>query len=516
MAYITPQTNVRLLSGVPLDDDGRHTILFESADAQATYFISKQKFNLERYSYQRHTNGTIRVGILTDDLYDVNYMMFKNAAFGNKWFYAFVTNVEYVNNNTSIVSYVIDVMQTWAFDYTLQECFVERQHEKDDVIGKNILPEPVATGEYVVADYRKASEDLDPLAIYVMISDEDEAPEGTMYDGIYGGVSIFAYNTDNDGITALKTKLDSYAKSPESIVAIYMAPALCAGGTSIATNGEKITYQASALSREVDFHVVGVSDTIDGYEPKNLKMYTYPYNFFNVYAGSASATYRYEFFKSRMPHFNIDIPLTMPVQIALRPINYKNVTSRYNDETITLTGYPQCSWNTDAFKAWLAQNTAPIVENIAKLGAGAISMAATGGAVGGNLVGSAVGGVAGLINQGYQASISADVTRGSVSNGNIDVASGQKNFWCSRMCVNAQYAKMIDDFFTMFGYAQNKVMLPDREARTHYTYIKTAGCEINGSVPHDDAKQIRNIYDRGITFWKNPDEIGDYSVDNRR
>ena len=50
MAYITPQTNVRLLSGVPLDADGRHTVLFESADAQAQYFIGKQKYNLDRYS----------------------------------------------------------------------------------------------------------------------------------------------------------------------------------------------------------------------------------------------------------------------------------------------------------------------------------------------------------------------------------------------------------------------------------------------------------------------------------
>lgn len=515
MAYITPQTNVYLLSGVPLDPDGRHTLLFESRDAQSQYFISKNKYNLDRYSYQRHTTGSIRVGILSDNLYDVNYMMFRNSAYGNKWFYAFVTNVEYVNNNTSIVSYQIDVMQTWLFDYELQECFVERQHEKDDVIGKNILPEPVATGEYVCMGYEKASDDLDPLAIYVMISDENEAPEGTIYDGIYGGVSIFAYNTDHDGITALKTKLDSYAKSPESIVAIYMAPALCAGGTSIATNGEKITYQAKAESRELSFHIVGVSDTIDGYEPKNLKMYTYPYNFLNVYAGTSSATYRYEFFKNRMPQFKIDIPLTMPVQIALRPINYKNVAGRYNSESIVLSGYPQCSWNTDAFKAWLAQNTAPIVENLTKLGVGAISMAATGGAVGGNLLGTAVGGVAELINQGYQASISADITKGSISNGNIDVASGQKNFFVSRMCVNAQYAKMIDDFFTMFGYAQNKIMIPDRSARSHYTYIKTAGCELYGSIPNSDANAIRNIFDRGVTFWKNPDEIGDYSVDNR-
>ena len=50
-------------------------------------------------------------------LYNCNYLAFQNASFGGKWFYAFIDSVEYVNNVTSEVTYTIDVMQTWHFQY---------------------------------------------------------------------------------------------------------------------------------------------------------------------------------------------------------------------------------------------------------------------------------------------------------------------------------------------------------------------------------------------------------------
>ena len=95
--YINPQTNIRILSNVPLDTTYDHTIYFDSASAQYNYFISLQKYNLTNYTYQRVKRGVARVGIKADNLYDCNYMMFQNTAYGNKWFYAFITSVEYIN-----------------------------------------------------------------------------------------------------------------------------------------------------------------------------------------------------------------------------------------------------------------------------------------------------------------------------------------------------------------------------------------------------------------------------------
>ena len=59
-----------------------------------------------------------------------------------------------------------------------------------------------------------------------------------------------------------------------------------------------------------------------------------------------------------------------------------------------------------------------------------------------------------------------------------------------------------------------KLDTPNRTASPHYTYIKTIDCEISGSLPADTAAKICSIYDNGVTFWRNGNEVGNYSVDN--
>lgn len=111
--YIQPQTNIRILKNVPLDTTYGHTIYFSDASSQQTYFTGKQKYNLGNYTYQRVKKGVARVGIKSDNLYDCNYMMFQNTSYGTKWFYAFITSVEFVNNECSEITFELDVMQTW-------------------------------------------------------------------------------------------------------------------------------------------------------------------------------------------------------------------------------------------------------------------------------------------------------------------------------------------------------------------------------------------------------------------
>ena len=193
--YIEPRTNIRILKKVPLDKTYDHTIYFNDASAQSSYFITLQKYNLTNYTYQRVKRGVARVGIVADNLYDCNYMMFQNTSFGNKWFYAFITSVEYINNECSEIQFEIDVMQTWFFDYNFDMCFVEREHTETDNIGDNIIPENLEVGEYVYNGYGKLTKLLDPLAVIIMISDEDESNDGTVYDGVYGGCTCLLYTS---------------------------------------------------------------------------------------------------------------------------------------------------------------------------------------------------------------------------------------------------------------------------------------------------------------------------------
>ena len=86
--------------------------------------------------------------------------------------------------------------------------------------------------------------------------------------------------------------------------------------------------------------------------------------------------------------------------------------------------------------------------------------------------------------------------------------------WYNIKTIRRQYAERIDKYFTMFGYAQNIVAVPNIHARQYFTYVKTTGSCVSGSIPQDDRETIDTIFDRGIRFWTNYDYFENYTVNN--
>lgn len=512
--YIEPNSNIRILKDVPLDKTFDHTIYFRNASAQATYFMGLQKYNLNNYTYQRVKRGYARVGIKADNLYDCNYMMFQNTSYGNKWFYAFITSVEYLNNECSQIEFEIDVMQTWFFDYSLDQCFVEREHSVTDKIGDNIAPESLATGEYVFNEYTPMIENMGDICIIVAIVDvsgESSVVDGKIYDGIYGGATLWVYGVDK--FNAINQKLTEYVQKPEAVVGMYVMPKEFLPNGEIPENNKMVNNDKAVNELHLD-KAISTNDTLNGYKPKNNKLYTYPYNFYHVdNGGSASLSLRYEFFDSLQPVISIDCNVTQPITVSARPAGYKG-TTELNTEIITLTNYPLCSWNVDTYSAWVAQNSVLMASGIGSaLGGIAIGglMGGVGGATSGTL--SAISTITNLLTQDYQASIKADMIKGNAQ-GSLNVSAKKQQFYRGRLSVTSEYAKIIDDYFTRYGYSTKRLKVPNRNSRPHWNYVKTVGCTVTGSIPSDDMRLICSIYDNGITFWKNGSEIGNYSLDN--
>ena len=109
----------------------------------------------------------------------------------------------------------------------------------------------------------------------------------------------------------------------------------------------------------------------------------------------------------------------------------------------------------------------------------------------------------------------ADQCRGNMNNGGVNTATHKQQFYGGRCSINWQHAKVIDDYFTMYGYAINRCKTPNYFSRPHWNYIKTIDITLEGSVPADAMKKICDIYNNGITFWENGDEVGNYALDNR-
>lgn len=501
--YIEPNSNITIYHNVPLDNTYNHTLYFSNLAEQNTYFHANQniiKYNLTAQSYQRVVKGSMRVAVKADNLYDCNYLAFQNSSFGSKWFYAFITSVEYINNETSEIKFEIDVMQTYIFDVELRQCYVEREHSVTDVAGDNIVAEPIDIGDITCNNVVGTGKFSSYVAVIATAYDSD-GQAGGYQGGLFSGVKyIPALLNTHKQIQSALDFLDAIveANKQDSVVAIFIMP------TAFFTTGEAPSVEVSRVAKNTKIH---------GYEPKNKKLLTYPYNYLSVDCGNNDAIYRYEWFNDEYCDFEIVGTVSCNPQIMLVPQNYNGVSDDgFNYvEKLVMSDFPQVAWGIDSFKAWLAQEaSSTAIQGIAS--AGAIAA----GAISGNPLAMA-GGIVGLTNNANNVVLATNrppQAKGTNS-GTIDVASRTKDFYFRQMQVSKQYAKIIDDFFDMYGYATNRVKVPNISSRPHWNYVKTKGCVLKGNAPADDVRKICSIYDNGITFWKKASEVGNYNFNNK-
>lgn len=161
---IRPTNEVRIYKNVPFSIDYKNIMDFSSVAEQSTYFNSLPQKTFSNLTYTRN-NGTIIVNGNRDTLLDYNYMSFVNKDYGNKTFYAFITNVRYSSANASYIDFVVDEWQTWCFDINFRESFIERKHCKrwntDGTPVINTQDEGLDFGsEYIVKDHREYNNNL--------------------------------------------------------------------------------------------------------------------------------------------------------------------------------------------------------------------------------------------------------------------------------------------------------------------------------------------------------------------
>lgn len=522
--YIEPNSTVKLLSGVPLDNSYRNTVVWDSATAQYNGFNAYTKYTLTNQSYQRVNQGIFRCDKPADSCYDCNYMMFQNTAYSNKWFYAFITSVEYVNNNMCKITFEIDIIQTWYNEWNFESCFVERETVASDNIGEHLIDETISIGEMVMDNYYSIVDLSKYSAIYIEYLDTDV--NGQNIDNIFSGLTIRAYAFTETGIQNANSFIQSFSAKPQSIVAVYMV------STDLmqATPSETGSIVSSGAKSPVIERVFDKAETIGSYTPRNKKLLTYPYSYLSIYDSSGSQLpLRYEFFSTDTCHIDIVANIINPVKILVAPKNYKGSSSNFGDigdmpytnlnETLTISGLPMCPWYSDAYFSILG--TAQISSIIANQKT--TELPANFGGVGKQIENFIAGGVKFLQNQLNEAidiirtgvnEFKGNTPRGNAENVSPLVAHSMLGVYKANVHVTEEVAKCIDNYFDMYGYKVDTLKIPSVRNRPHWTFIKTKGCNIKGSMPADDVSAIEDIVDRGITFWRNISEVGDYSLDN--
>lgn len=122
-----PSGDIYLLRNVPLTVTYEHTIDFADKDEQFSYFYGFIKHTFSEFTYVRKEREYIVLELPLSSLDDINYLMFRSAD-GERLYYAFVVNKVYVSENSSQVFYMIDVMQTYMFDYKWNGSYIKQAH----------------------------------------------------------------------------------------------------------------------------------------------------------------------------------------------------------------------------------------------------------------------------------------------------------------------------------------------------------------------------------------------------
>lgn len=556
MAAITPQTNLYLLQNTN-NLSRQNQLTFANATAQYNYFISLNKLSVDNFTYQRK-DYIIRYPACIDDIINYNYVMYQNYNYTNKWLYAYIKNMRYVNDNMTEITIETDVYQTFMFDITFKASFVEREHVSDDTIGLHTIPENLETGEYVVGE--RINTDFGSSHPVIMVTEYCQLNTTTDTDGydmenknklmqaggtlggIYQGCMFLLCGDD----TAVRNILASYAKAGklDAIVGLFMAPDALTG--YVAPSGSTTMWYYTSWSGGLaygpflylPFYNGIVSDMgifaigkpyngIAGVTPKNNKLYTYPY----IYLMGTNNTgitniYQYEYFHDTDEEgiylgycrFYTHGVITPGCSIKTVPLYYKNENYNYA-EGIPLGKYPICSYSGDVYTNWLTQNSVNMGISLATSGLQVIAggaLAATGGGAlaGAGQIASGLTGIASTLGSVYEHSLMPPHIQGDVNTGDINFVRTSNNYSFYKMNIKAEMVTVIDDFFSMYGYKINKVKVPNMNSRTYWNYVKCIDSNIEGLIPEFYLDEIKNMFNAGITLWHDPTKFLDYSQTN--
>lgn len=495
------------------------------------------------YSFIRSEKGVIKTSFSYNDALKCNYMAFQNPDYSNKWFFAFIDDVEYANDGTAKIYYTIDEFSTW-FDYWNPEpCFVEREHVTNDAIGLHTLPEGLECGEYVInvtGDVETNLHTTELICIGVSWL-PDNTPFYTpnrVYGGVFSGMSYILFKFTESAAKFIQAYAD--LGKLENIINIFMIPISIANvdytdgwssgnlGNQTGINFRVLPNTAGVVTIRNDITLTSPS-TLNGYSPKNNKLFCYPYNCLTITNNiGTQAEYRYEDFVNNTPVFSLIGVPSPSCSVWLFPNNYKksdNVRGGYN-WGIPIAKYPMGSWNGDQYTNWMTQNGINILGNRID--------APTAHAIGGSLqaltgattkqygsIFEGFGQMFGAVQEQYRASMIPNTIGGQVNSGDVCYAYNKMSPTYYKMSIKEEYARIIDDWFSRFGYKINRVKLPNQIGRTYWNYVKIGAGENIGystntdrSVPAASMEVINNIYRAGVTIWHDHTNIGNYTLNN--
>lgn len=512
-----PQSTLTLYANIPFSNDYQNTKWHTNSTNQINYFNNfiDSSHTLNSYTYLRK-GYRINLPYVVDNV-NVNYCCITNNEYSSKRYYYFITDLQYENSGTTTIFIELDVIQTYMFDMSFKQSFVVREHVSDDTIGANTVEENLDLGKPIVNEFTdvgyNSSGSANALAIgMVVVGTSEPLQEGVAIpsQGKIGGILnpayYYAFYTTDSELNTLNQLIIGMGDRglSDAIFTMFMCPSAFitrSDTTYVITNSSYLTFDAT----------VPKNYTLNGYTPRNNKLYTYPYNYcLASNQNGETNVYRYENFSGNNMPFRFQ---GIPVQnnpIKVFPRTYNGYSGSNLDETMTMGNFPSISWITDPYANWVAQSGTStaigLTTSIATAGVSALT---------GNVVGASISSanIIQHIAQIQERKIEPDSIKNQGGTGNINFALAINRVIFGHYSIKSEYARIIDEFFTMFGYKVNRVKVPNITGRANWNYVELINPNITGNIPNNDMETIKRIYSQGITHWHTSD-MYNYSLSN--
>lgn len=340
---------LQMFRGVPLNIGNEDTLYFETRAEQDLYFDrfvdTLLTFSATDYKFIREQRGVIKVNRPHDYLENCNYLRFQNEdrsgyQFTRKWYYAFVTGLEYVSETVTAVYFDIDGLQTWLphIDYDLNECLIERQHATVDGIDDNLATESIQP--YKLKSYEEKITNILGSEYYICVlftyypgyfntqlTVEDKTIDGITYSTNLGSTKIDRFVT---GSTLLLFKVYSSSGDLNDDSLYHLRQAI--RNTTVLTNRDYIEMDTITAIYAVPKEVVDEEHLLDVYcgtigsslwrANTPATRYSYDGQTWHDYPANPKG-------KTLIPDFDID-------QIGnYEPDNMKLLSSQYTNYVVT-------------------------------------------------------------------------------------------------------------------------------------------------------------------------------------
>ena len=137
---------IKLIKSYPYDNNYDYTKMFSNESEQKQFFRTFDYENVDEHNYikiEKSFNVKYDYDYLENE--GVNYVIFDN---GYRTIYAFIISKEYVRENLTKINYEVDVIQTFMFDFNINNSFVERKVCSIDEIVD--FDEGINLGEHII------------------------------------------------------------------------------------------------------------------------------------------------------------------------------------------------------------------------------------------------------------------------------------------------------------------------------------------------------------------------------